>query len=115
MIACADLTTFLEGPGSVTYTTDGYGRVWAKVDGNCRLHGPIDEPLPYLLEVTGAVTVDLSEIRCPHLKAAEVYLNNATEPLCGVEILARIALVTDKASYPHLSKTTRRCNRVHLA
>ena len=112
MISCTDLTRYLNGPGTVSVETDGYGRVWARVGGDMKLQGYTDEPLPYLIEVAGNFTAGPMANRCPHIKARQIDLSNATVlTMSQSEFLAKDVIPIKRSAFNHLSKRTRRCNK----
>jgi hypothetical protein len=115
LISCTNLTQYLDGPGSVETRVDGYGRVWAEVHGNLIMQGETDEPLPYLVEVTGRFTAGSMRNKCPHVRADQIDLTNATvSMLSQSEFLARDTILIKRSAFIHLSKRTRRCNRFHF-
>lgn len=115
MILCTDLTQYLSGPGTVETHVDGYGRVWTKVQGDMFLQGTTDEPLPYLIEVSGRFTAGRTRNKYPHIKADQIDLTDAAvSMLSQSEMLARDVIIIKRSDFAHLPKRTRRCNRFHF-
>lgn len=112
MITCTDLSKYLDSSGTVKYLTDGYGRVLALVEGDITLQGVTDEPMPYLIEVIGQISVGPFSNKCPHIKANRIDLTNATvSTLSQSELLAKDRILINKSRFAHLTKRTRRCNQ----